>query len=63
LPVTMAGNRYSFSIAPSMFSGIFTAYFIPAFTDSHISITTVTRKGLQRISTISRVRADFDKKN
>uniref|UniRef100_A0A1I8EKQ2 Uncharacterized protein n=1 Tax=Wuchereria bancrofti TaxID=6293 RepID=A0A1I8EKQ2_WUCBA len=54
LPVTMAGNRYSFSIAPSMFSGIFTAYFIPAFTDSHISITTVTRKGLQRISTISR---------
>ncbi|KAK6103609.1 hypothetical protein QQG55_13160 [Brugia pahangi] len=50
----MAANRYSFSIAPSLFSGIFTAYFIPTFTDSHISITSVTRKGLQRISTISR---------
>uniref|UniRef100_A0A0R3RTP2 IgGFc_binding domain-containing protein n=1 Tax=Elaeophora elaphi TaxID=1147741 RepID=A0A0R3RTP2_9BILA len=49
----MAGNSYSFSIPPSMFSGIFTAYFIPTLTDSQINITTITRNGLERINRTS----------
>ncbi|CAG9530279.1 unnamed protein product [Cercopithifilaria johnstoni] len=54
IPVTMAGNHYSFSIGSSIFNGIVTAYFIPTHTDSHINITTVTKNGLERISRISR---------
>uniref|UniRef100_A0A0R3S0V8 IgGFc_binding domain-containing protein n=1 Tax=Elaeophora elaphi TaxID=1147741 RepID=A0A0R3S0V8_9BILA len=55
LPVTMAGNYYSFSIAPKMFSGIVTAYFIPTHTDSNIKITTITKNSSEQITRIARL--------
>ncbi|VIO95094.1 Uncharacterized protein BM_BM9105 [Brugia malayi] len=53
LPVTMAGNHYSFSIAT--FMGISTAYFIPTYTDSYINITTITRESFKRVNRTNRI--------